>query len=401
MSAKQTLKRGKPESKHHKDAPKQKATEQPADPYAGLLADVSLAPFGLDVGRSRLKLRGPKGLIDLDSQISATSDPNTIIDADVSDLDSVGGKRRKKKNKPILITFSDSHFNGVHYWVGSGAHFLSRNTVNSYNNYEYVTATPESRAFLYAGFTKYIDEYGEVGKQVALVVGVPLGVLKGKEDEIKGRKQEIAAWLSGTHVWCANGKPYAITIAPLDIEKHIKSQALGAVFDYVLDDQANIIADRKDVLKNGCMVGSIGSYTVEAHTIQRTVNGLETIPSMTDGCPVGTIALYNLLGESVSGMTPAMIDEGVRAKTIPVSEQASATWQRQVGEHLDRMWGQDWRRFKPLIFVGGGLMLPKVTQWLMARYNGRTYIPTDAIFSIVNGLYKESLRRLKQTQGQE
>jgi len=358
--------------------------------------ELEATPIGIDLGMSQIKIASPFGCVSLDSQVSITSQPNDVIRDDLEDLNE--GRRRKKKNgrKPYTISFTD-RANGLYYFVGAGAHELSKRRPEDFNP-DRMTGVPETRAILYAGLTRHIEQFGPFTAPLWAYVGVPLAFITGEPADVDARRAEVRKWLVGTHRWEATGKSYEVTF----VEAIPRSQALGAIFDFIYDERGQLVEDRKAMLTlamNGKAIGviSMGGNTWEVQTIEYRENEFKTVKSMTGGKAVGVLRLFDIIG--TNGLTYAEMDERLRAGELTIPDDAVQAWAREGTGFVEGLWNGSSARLINILLVGGGVHL--ASESIIDRYGGRVFPAPDPVFSIACGLKKAALNRLVRQQANE
>jgi hypothetical protein len=122
---------------------------------------------------------------------------------------------------------------GMNFYVGPGAHDWGRPIENL--DYERMTGVPETRAIVYGILSRYMNQFGMIATPINLIVGLPLEVLSG--DQAAANAENVKRWLVGEHEWEAEGQRCSIQIA----EAKVTSQPSGALFDYLLDDEGQLI----------------------------------------------------------------------------------------------------------------------------------------------------------------
>ena len=75
-------------------------------------------------------------------------------------------------------------------------------------------------------------------------------------------------------------------------------------------------------------------------------------------------------------------------------QAAIPAWASEIDGHIERHWGNAFRRFATTIVTGGGAML--LGDALTARFEGKSFVPDDPIISAARGLYK--LGQMKQNR---
>jgi len=113
------------------------------------------------------------------------------------------------------------------------------------------------RVLLYAALARYQEEHDPFDAPLALMVGLPLQMMMG--DSAKDFQKGVKTWLKGSHEYAVDGITHQIAIE--DVRQ--TSQAVGALFDYVLDDKGQMNAERGSMLQEEIGVISVGFNTLE------------------------------------------------------------------------------------------------------------------------------------------
>jgi len=311
----------------------------------------------LDPGYGGIKVFGPQGAQVLTSLVANNGRQVTH---------STGLKNRRP---PLEVVTGDRAF-----YVGPNAHDWGR-PVESLD-FDRFVGSPEMRALVYGALTRYGlgDE-----ERIALTAGLPLSILSGDKKAVQATVKAVRGFLSGKHSWQANGKAHTLTVADVQAT----SQAVGALFDYLLDDEGNMPPARKAEFKKEIGVLSLGMNTVEllvarsGAPVQRftagDTRGVRRLLEL-----VNTDGLYSL-GE---------LDTLLRARSLDISS-ALPVWQREVLGLVEDRWGHQFRRFARVVVVGGGVLFLKDT--LLARFGGKMFVPNDPVISTSRGLYRFAL----------
>ncbi|MBA3530386.1 MAG: hypothetical protein H0T73_00500 [Ardenticatenales bacterium] len=352
-----------------------------------------------DCGQGNGKLVGPHGWAILESYAARQRGEQVS-----GDLDGIRSKRARHQ-----ITLE----NAQRFYVGRNAHSVGE-PIEALD-YDRYAGSPEQRALFYGILTEYMQKHEVRLERVRLTIGVPFQVLSGAEAE--RNVQAISGWLTGEHTWQADGERYSLTIT----ETRVKSQAAGALYQYMFDENGHIVRERKSTLiapkKGGGVqfvpVGilSFGFLTVEAMAVeyQKGDNGeLELVKQdrFTSSRPMG---LHRLLDVARSGpeLTLAELDQQFRDGVLDTGD-AMTIYQRDVSGVLIDAWGRSgWKRFGVILLVGGGAVA--LGDWLRGRFEGRAFLPESPasanghyrdgrgqdlmpILAIAMGLYREAMR---------
>lgn len=323
-----------------------------------------LLNLGLDVGMGALKL------------VSAHGGSQTLAQIAVNGSTQVAPMVGLSARKPPL---GIAH-NGQAFYVDAGAHDWGR-PIESLD-YERLNGTPEMRALFCAALTRHMQTYGPFDAPLRVMVGMPIETLT--RDVAQANIAAVNQWLKGTHTWTADGKSQRVEIADVKVT----SQAAGALFDYLLDDDGTFVPERKAHFKKEVGIISLGFNTVELLLVRDKA----PVQRFTAGNTVGVRRLLELanpqrlysLGE---------LDALLRAKRLDVS-QALPVWEREVMGFIESRWGNTWRRFVAILLVGGGALLLQAT--LPARFNGKAIVPAEPVHAIARGLYKLGCQQAKR-----
>ena len=352
-----------------------------------------------DCGQGNGKMVGPDGWAMLESY-AARKNKETIMGG-------IDGLKSQRARMTIKLP------NGRAFYVGRNAHAAGE-PVEALD-YDRYNGVPEQRALFYGLLTEYMRKHETTLDRIRLTIGVPLQVLAGERSNTN--VQTITDWLEGEHHWEADNKPYQITVT----EALVKSQATGALYNYMYDENGHIIRERKSTLvapkKGGgyqfVPIGilSFGFLTMEAMAVQyqKDESGqLELVKQdrFTASKPVGIHRLLEIARPSHS-YTLAELDQQFRDGTLETHD-AMQIYRRDVSNALIEAWGRrGWKRFGAIILVGGGSL--ELGEWLLKRFDGKAFLPSASsetkhmyldqrgndmtpILSIALGLYRQAIR---------
>lgn len=282
----------------------------------------------------------------------------------------------KSKRRPMEIASDFGSF-----YVGDGAHECGRPVENL--DFERLTGAPEMRALLYGSLAQFQKVYGKFDRPLSLMVGLPLQMMMGAD--AKQYQAGVKGWLKGSHQFSADGEAMSIEVGQV----RLTSQPVGALFDYVLDDEGRIQADRASAMLDEVGVISVGFNTVEL----LVVKDQGAVERFTAGNTLGVRRLLELLNRD--GLwSLGELDEKVRAGTLRARDemkQALPIWAREVNGEIERRWGQSFKRFVKVIVVGGGALLLK--DMLTSQFGAKAHVPNLPVLSIARGLWKLSVMK--------
>lgn len=317
--------------------------------------------FGLDLGYGAVKLAGAFGSVELPSHIATGGGP---IAADLAGVEAA--------ERPLLISMAGHQ----PYWCGLGAHAYGRAIENL--DYDKLAGSVEMRALLYAALTKYMHQCHIVPEttEVTLYAGLPLEPLSGDEASKVATVASVRRWLVGTHCWQANGQTYRLKVKAAPVA----TQAMGAYFDYMLDDNGHFLHPSELAKEVGVI--SIGFNTLEMQVFQ----GSRFIPRFTSGSQYGVRRLLERVNGRYQGLyTLGELDERLRLNNLEI-QQDMEDWSQQVWGRVEKQWGREWRRFSHVILVGGGARL--LNDRFLGKLEGRASLPNEPVMAIAQGLYK-------------
>ncbi|MBL7162101.1 MAG: ParM/StbA family protein [Anaerolineales bacterium] len=315
--------------------------------------------LGEDLGMGANKLYGAAGGLQVPSQVSLNGSQKV---ARMLGL--------RSQTPPLHITTEHGQF-----YVGAGAHDWGRPVENL--DYDRLTGAPEMLALFYGSLTRYLKAHRQQMITLTLVVGMPLEPLTG--DQAKVNVAAVRRWMSGEHHWEADGDRYQVAIETVKVT----SQATGALFDHVLDEQGHFNPGGRVALKKEIGIISVGFNTVEL----LVVRDKKPVQRFTAGATAGVRRLLEIVN---TGQMYSLgeLDTLLRAGRLDIKE-ALPVWEREVTGVVERHWGQSWKRFASILLVGGGAVLLKDS--LPYRFNGKAFVPNEPVLSVARGLYKLGL----------
>jgi len=316
-----------------------------------------------DMGMGANKMWGSGGGLQVVSQVSVSAG---------SHLDGMIGL--KAKRKPMLVSGSFGAF-----YVGLGAHEFGRPVENL--DFERLTGAPEMRALFYGSLAQYQVMHGNKDAPISLMIGLPLQMMGG--ERAKEYQSGVRAWMKGIHEFEADGKPYRVEVGQV----RMTSQPVGALFDYVLDDDGRIQAERQDALLDEVGVISVGFNTVEL----LVVKDQSAVERFTQGNTIGVRRLLELMNHE-NKWSLGELDEKLRNNRMREEMRAALPiWTREVNGEIEKVWGDKFRRFARVIIVGGGAMILK--EALTGQFGVKAFVPNLPVLSIARGLWKLSVMK--------
>jgi hypothetical protein len=258
------------------------------------------------------------------------------------------------------------------FYIGEGAHDYGRPVENL--DFDRLTGAPEMRALLYGSLTRYQQQYGPIHLPVVMMVGLPLQMMSG--DMAKEYANQVRQWLKGVHTWQADGTEQKVEIA----EVKLTPQPVGALFDYVLDENGKFIPERASLLKQEVGILSVGFNTLELLVVRDRA----PVERFTVGQTVGVRRLLELVNPS-GAYSLGELDTALRAGRLDI-ESALPVWAREINGEIEKRWGTALKRFARVIVVGGGALLLKDA--LTRQFNGKAVLSDEPVLSISRGLYK-------------
>lgn len=280
--------------------------------------------IGLDPGSSGLRIAGADDCIAVSANISV---PTGLR------LSGVAGLAHTEP--PPLIEFAS-----LAYYVGRNASLHGRAVTNL--DLSRQTGTPEMRAMLYAALTEWA-EAGHDLDGLSVMVALPNEVMAVDETTAAAKR-----WLVGDHAWLCNGRPYAASIRQV----WAVGQAVAAMFDYLLDNDGQWVDGRRAEFAQRIGVVSLGFGTLELTAVQ----GRAQAPGLTFGPDLGARRLAELL-DPRREYSPADMEERIRLSPASIPAEAREAWHSDVVGGIDKAWGKQWRTFRRVVVVGGGVHL--------------------------------------------
>jgi len=277
----------------------------------------------------------------------------------------VHGTALEQGERPMEVRTAHGSF-----LVGLGAHDWGRPVENL--ALDRFVGTPEMRALLYGALSQYPMGHA---LETDLIVGLPLGVLSGEEETVRGRVAEIRGFLQGEHRWLVDGERRSLQVG----EVKIASQADGTLFDYLLEEDGSMPPERKQELGKEIGILNVGFCTVDLLVARAG----RTVQRFTAGDTRGVRRLLSLVGDGLYSL--GELDAELRAGTLDVDE-ALPVWAREVTGLLDDQWGKSWRRFVRVIASGGGAVL--LRNALIRAFGGRLWLPESPVLATARGLWK-------------
>jgi len=162
---------------------------------------------------------------------------------------------------------------------------------------------------------------------------------------------------------------------------------VGALFDYVLNDKAEMIGDRGSTLLDEVGVISVGFNTVELLVVKER----GAVERFTAGNTNGVRRLLELMNRD-GLFSLGELDAKLRAGRLNAEvKQALPIWAREVNGEIEKRWGVSHRRFAKVLIVGGGALL--LRDALTVQFAHKAWVPDDAVLSIARGLWKLSIMK--------
>lgn len=273
----------------------------------------------------------------------------------------------KVVNPPLYVETQSGKF-----YVGENAHSWGRPVENL--DFDRLTGSPEILALLYGALTRY----GLPCEPFGLIVGLPVASLS---DAVQQASKEL---LRGEHHWLADGQDQSATINNV----LVTSQPVGAMFDYLINDDGDMPHDRRLAFKSEIGVLSIGMNTVELLVVS---NGAP-VQRFTAGGTLGVRRLLELTNHD--GLySLGELDTQLRQGTLAIRD-AVPVWQSEVTGFVEKNWGGSYRRFTVVVVAGGGAKI--LRDGLLTRFKDRAFIPDDPVISTARGLYKYTLMKARR-----
>ena len=313
--------------------------------------------LAFDPGYGAVKLCGPNGCLAIQSAVAIHHG---------EEIRRMAGVRVRRP--PLLVKTSAGSF-----YVGANAHDWGRPVENL--DLDRLTGAPE----LLALFLGALSRYGVPERPMEVIVGLPIAAMMG--DDAATVQQGVRAWLRGDHSWEADGTGHSTTIDKV----LITSQPVGAMFDYLLNEDGRMPADRRRAFRGELGVIGIGMNTLDL----LVVRGGSPVQRFTAGDNLGVRRLLELC--NYQGLySLAELDTHLREGTLDYQAHLPI-WQSEVVGYVERQWARAYLRFDVIVAVGGGAKI--LRQALLRRFKDRVFVPDDPIISTARGLYKFLLRK--------
>lgn len=313
--------------------------------------------LGEDLGMGANKLFGAPGGLQVLSQV-ATNGTQHLASSTVG---------LRQRQRPMEIKTEHGSF-----YIGEGAHDYGR-PVESLD-FDRLTGAPEMKALLYGSLTRYQQQYGQIDKPIVMMVGLPLQMMTG--DTAKEFANQVRSWLKGNHAWKADDREQRVEIS----EVKLTPQPVGALFDYVLDDEGKFIPERAGLLRQEIGILSVGFNTLELLVVRDRA----PVERFTAGQTVGVRRLLELVNPT-GAYSLGELDTKLRAGHLDVSA-ALPVWTREVNGEIEKRWGASLKRFARVIIVGGGALL--LNGELTRQFVGKAVLADEPVLSIARGLHK-------------
>jgi len=325
--------------------------------------------LGYDPGSSGVRIVGNDGSAAISAHVSANG---------AQAITALEGMGRRKR--PLKIQVGK-----LAYYVGDTAHDYGRPIENL--NHDRQSGTPEMKAVFYATLTHYQKKHGTFAAPLKVVVGLPAQFITGP-DAAKN-KASVKAWLVGAHNWRADDSDCSVEIE----EVRLTGQAVGAVFDYFLDDHGLWLDDRKDLFKQSEIgVISIGFDTIELMVTKPEGGKPVTVDAMTGGDKFGARWLLERIDPN-HDYSFGSLEPRLRDGSLDIPADVLAGWESEVLGFIERKWGRARKRLGAVIVVGGGAILLRAP---LQRYFGeQAVVPAEATLAVARGLYKLLLNQSK------
>ena len=325
---------------------------------------MSLLFLGEDLGMGANKLFGAAGGLQTPSYVSVNGGQRVARILGLGDAVA-----------PLQVRTASGAF-----YIGDGAHDWGRPVENL--DYDRLSGSPEMVALFYGSLTRYIQLVGPLAAPLSLTVGLPLEVMTGSE--ALATVEAVRRWMKGQHSWEADGVCYRVSVA----EVKATTQDVGALFDYLLDQDGQFLPGRREAFAKETGIVSIGFNTLELLVVRDRA----PVQRFTAGSTSGVRRLLEIVNHNRL-YSLGELDARLRSGQLDVSA-ALPVWEREVTGVIERQWGAVWRRFAAVLLVGGGALLLKNT--LPLRFAGKAVIPEEPVMAVARGLYKFSLLRSRQ-----
>ncbi len=318
--------------------------------------NTKLISVGLDAGMGAIKLWSRGQGVEMLSQVS--------LNGSGGHLDNMVGLVSSKR--PLCIETVDGEF-----YTGENAHDFGR-AINRNLNFERLNGSPEMRALVYAAFTKHMQAHGTFDAPISMFVGLSLATMT---EDMSEYRAEMRKWLAGVHAWQADGKAYEVNIANV----RTNSQPVGALFNFLLNDDCSLNDQHKGATTNEVGVLSVGFKTLEFMVVQnqRAKEGL------TRAYNLGVHRLLELV-KGANAYTLGELDMMARNGDKRVKEKLKI-WADEVNGAIEDTWIKErdvLSRLSAVLVVGGGAVL----LGNLLKLHGKQVIDENPVMSIARGL---------------
>lgn len=340
----------------------------------------NLVFLSLDPGSSGMRIASDAGDVRVSAHVAYRG-------GDVFGDDTGTGVGVGRKKAPVLI----EHASMRPMYVGDTAAFYGRVVENIALDRQ--TGTPAMRAVLYSALTEHIKQHGSFDAKadeahvhglIPLVLGVALPNQLLLGNDATNTKKAVRAWLEGLHEWKADGRAHRAYVAHVVVT----SQAVSAMFDYLLDDTGQFFNGRSAKFKAGQVgVLSLGFGTVEGAVLSRG----DIVPDATKGADIG---IAELLRDEYPNQNLAELEPDLRKGFLRLSASARETYAQSLWSWVSRqLWrGERWRNMDVVYVVGGGVHL--VGKDLSKKVSSAT-LAEEPVLAVSRGQHK-LLRRERE-----
>ena len=321
--------------------------------------------LAIDHGAGNLKLYGMDGGIIIPTR-AATAQEGYLSNA-------IG----LRVGKPPQLVTAD----GWTIYVGENAPHWGRN-LDDLSDGRFSAGAPGVRAVTYAALSEYVSSYPTDLDALTVYVGLPHTALNA--DNAKATVSGVKSWLRGKHTWNVDGVQFEAAIT----EVFATTQVAGALYDYLLDDNGDFKPGMAKLYRSGEIgVVSIGMNTVELMATDARV----VTQNLTGGDTFGVRRLLDMT-DPANLYTRGELDMRLRSGRLNISETLPV-WLSEIDGYRERKWGRAWRRFQPIIVIGGGLLINGVREHVIAQLEGRAVIPDDPVGAVARGIRKFAQQR--------
>jgi hypothetical protein len=227
------------------------------------------------------------------------------------------------------------------------------------------------RAMVYGTWTRYMKQHGTFKAPLSVMVGLPLQTMG---ESMKEYRKAMRDWLSGSHAWVADGVEYGVNVERV----RTNSQPVGALFDYILNNDLKLVDEHKGALTSEVGVLSVGFNTLEFMVVQNQM----AKEKFTGGEKLGVRRLLELLNYD-RAYSLGELDVMLRSGGLKYKEKLP-TWASEVNGAIENIWGDSLSRFAAVLVVGGGAILLGD----LLKLRGKGVAAADPVMSISHGLYK-------------